>query len=366
MSGSAQCTRWCRQGQPWQGSSFRSTPIRIRPYNDFKTHRNSVDVLSGREAQQPCSSSSSSPERAQDAAARSLALMERLKHTQIDVEHILLALLDQPKGTVPQILAMMSIDTGTLKLKLTDDLSTSPRHARIFSAGAGQVFITMHVQNVFDSAVKEAKRLGDEYVSTEHIFLGILADRKTPSARFLQEAGVTRDGVLETIRKIRAEGYTPETTTGIFSQFSEPAKDTATRALAMLQRYNHTQVDVEHVMLALLEQTDGVVVQILEIIMLDIEALKQYLDQDLRRTPRAAGKNLRSDRVTITPRVQSVFDGALRETSRLGDERISTEHIFLGILAEGSSPSARFLKKPGLTREIVVETLHVIRANTFD
>ena len=72
-----------------------------------------------------------------------------------------------------------------------------------YGGGAGQVFITPRVNRIFDGAFEEARKLNDEYISTEHIFLAILGTRTTPSARYLREAGVTRERVMEAIQNIR-------------------------------------------------------------------------------------------------------------------------------------------------------------------
>src|SRR5574341_827303 len=142
-------------------------------------------------------------ERAQDAAQRALEILQRYGHTQIDTEHIMLALIEQPEGVVPQILETLGADIESIKKKLDEDLRSSPRAAAIYGGGAGQVFITPRVNRVIDGAQEEATRLNDEYISTEHIFLAILTNRSTPSARFLKEAGVTRERVLEVIQGIR-------------------------------------------------------------------------------------------------------------------------------------------------------------------
>ncbi|HEC22803.1 MAG TPA: ATP-dependent Clp protease ATP-binding subunit, partial [Chloroflexi bacterium] len=143
-------------------------------------------------------------ERAQDATSRALEILQRYGHTQIDTEHIMLALLEQPDSVVTRILENLDVDVDLLKQRLDEDLRNSPR-ASVYGGGpgAGQVFITPRVNRVIETAQEEARRLNDEYISTEHIFLAILANRSTPSARFLREAGVTRERVMEVIQQIR-------------------------------------------------------------------------------------------------------------------------------------------------------------------
>lgn len=141
-------------------------------------------------------------ERAQEAAQRAAEIIQRYGHNQIDTEHILLALIEQPQGAVPQILEMLNVDSEMLAERLDYILKTSPK-ASIFGGGAGQIFITPRVKRVMDLANQEASKLNDEYISTEHMFLAILAERNTPSARLLEGAGLTRDRVFDAIRDLR-------------------------------------------------------------------------------------------------------------------------------------------------------------------
>ncbi|MBI5567748.1 MAG: ATP-dependent Clp protease ATP-binding subunit, partial [Chloroflexi bacterium] len=141
-------------------------------------------------------------ERAQDAANRSIEILQRYGHNQVDTEHILLALLEQPDGVVPQILGKLNIDVATMRAKLEEILKQSPK-AAIYGGGTGQVFITPRVKRVLDLAQEEANRLKDEYISTEHIFLAISTERNTSAARLLAENGVTRERINETVKAIR-------------------------------------------------------------------------------------------------------------------------------------------------------------------
>ena len=141
-------------------------------------------------------------ERAQEAAQRAAEIIQRYGHNQIDTEHILLALIEQPQGVIPQILEILKVDSAALTERLDYILRTSPK-ANIFGGGAGQIFITPRVKRIIDLANEEANRLKDEYISTEHIFLAILSERSTPAARLLEGAGVTRERVYDAVQQIR-------------------------------------------------------------------------------------------------------------------------------------------------------------------
>jgi ATP-dependent Clp protease ATP-binding subunit ClpC len=141
-------------------------------------------------------------ERAQDAAQRAAEIIQRYGHNQIDTEHILLALIEQPQGVISQILEKLNIDIDQLAALIDDQLQNSPK-ANIYGGGAGQIFITPRVKRVVDMANEEANRLNDEYISTEHIFLAILSERNTAIARLLSDEGITKDRVNDAIKDIR-------------------------------------------------------------------------------------------------------------------------------------------------------------------
>ncbi len=141
-------------------------------------------------------------ERAQDAANRSIEILQRFGHNQVDTEHILLALLEQPEGVVSQILEKLGVDVSMMRGRLDEVLRHSPK-AAIYGGGAGQVFITPRVKRILELAQEEANRFKDEYISTEHIFLAILNERNTATARILAENGITKDRVNDSVKEIR-------------------------------------------------------------------------------------------------------------------------------------------------------------------
>ena len=141
-------------------------------------------------------------ERAQEAAQRAAEIIQRYGHNQIDSEHILLALIEQPQGVIPQLLEILKVDSTALIDRLDYVLRTSPK-ANIFGGGTGQIFITPRVKRIVDLANQEANRLKDEYISTEHLFLAILSERNTPATRLLEGAGVNKDRVYEAVQQVR-------------------------------------------------------------------------------------------------------------------------------------------------------------------
>ena len=109
-----------------------------------------------------------SQEALHDAQTKAL----RLGHTEVDGEHLLLALLDQPEGLVPRLLERLGADPDALRARLEAELSRRPR-ATGPGAAPGQVFVTQRLARLLDTAEREAARLKDEYVSVEHLLLAL-------------------------------------------------------------------------------------------------------------------------------------------------------------------------------------------------
>ena len=146
-----------------------------------------------------------------------------------------------------------------------------------------------------------------------------------------------------------------------FDRFTERAQEAAQRAADIIQRYGHNQIDTEHILLALIEQPQGVVLQILEILKVDPQILEERLDYILKTSPKASIFGGGAGQIFITPRVKRIIDLANEEASKLKDEYISTEHLFLAILSEKNTPAARLLETTGLTKERVSEAIIQLR-----
>lgn len=144
-------------------------------------------------------------ESAQDAAQRAVDILQRYEQNQIDTEHFLLALLEQPNGIVTEIFEDLDVPIDKLTERL-DYLLKNTTKANIYGGGAGQIFITPNVRRIVDQAYVEAKRMGEEYSSTEHLLLAICNEKGTPVAKILEEYEINRVRVLEWLTKRRGEG----------------------------------------------------------------------------------------------------------------------------------------------------------------
>ena len=147
-----------------------------------------------------------------------------------------------------------------------------------------------------------------------------------------------------------------------FDRFTERAQEAAQRAAEIIQRYGHNMIDTEHILLALIEQPEGAISQILQNLNIQRLPLSDRLDHILRNSQRASIFGDRgAGQVFITPQVKRIVDVANEEANRLKDEFISTEHLFLAILDEKNTPAARLLDTEGVTKDRVYQAIEQIR-----
>lgn len=134
------------------------------------------------------------------ASAQSLAL--RKQHQQVDVEHLLLALVEQEGGLTASILQKANVRPGILKERLERELDRLPRVVVSGGSGSDQVYITARLNRVFVNAEEEAKKYRDEYLSVEHLLLAMVDDRGA-AGKILKELGIDKEKLAKIIQEIR-------------------------------------------------------------------------------------------------------------------------------------------------------------------
>ena len=140
--------------------------------------------------------------KAQEALAKAQETMLQHNHNQLDTEHIMLALLRQQDGLVPQMLGTLGVDVAQLEQGL--EMSLRPRpHVSFGQGGQAQYYLTPRAQRVLELAEKEAVRLKDEYVGTEHLLIAISGIEEGDAYRILREAGIDREKIYQAMVKVR-------------------------------------------------------------------------------------------------------------------------------------------------------------------
>ena len=166
--------------------------------------------------------------KAQEAVQESQSVAEKHEHQAVDVEHLLYALISQSDGIVQPIIKKLGANPAELLKKIDDELKKIPK----VSGGAmGQAFITPRLNQIFTNAFKEAERLKDEYVSTEHLLIAIADEKGGVSSRLLSSAGITKDNIFKVLIDIRGTqrvtDQTPEDKYQALSRYSRDLTDLA-------------------------------------------------------------------------------------------------------------------------------------------
>ncbi len=138
-------------------------------------------------------------EQAQETLARSQELVRSYKHSQWDVEHILLAMLQQPKGLTGDILKKLGVKASEVRSRVEEALAQTPQ----VSYEEATVYTTPRTVNLLENAAAEADRLKDEFIGTEHILIAMAAERDGDASRILSDFGIDQEKLYSALRDIR-------------------------------------------------------------------------------------------------------------------------------------------------------------------
>lgn len=168
-------------------------------------------------------------QKSQEAIAEAQGLAERNGNSNIEPEHLLLALLEQGDGIVPQVLTKLNIAVGAMQQQMRAEIARFPRQ----SGTNTQAQVSARLRTVLLRAHDEMAPFGDEYVSTEHLLLAILDHAGGGAERALKQAGMTRDKLMATLREVRGSqrvtSPNPESTYAALDQYGRNLTDLAKR-----------------------------------------------------------------------------------------------------------------------------------------
>ena len=138
-------------------------------------------------------------EQAQQAIAVSQELVRRYRHSQWDVEHVLLALLEQEDSLTAKIMKELGVADGVVKQQVELVLEKAPK----VTYESAQIYKTPRIARLLESAAAEADRLKDEFVGIEHLLIAIAMEPNGEAARILRSAGVDQEGIYRALRNVR-------------------------------------------------------------------------------------------------------------------------------------------------------------------
>jgi ATP-dependent Clp protease ATP-binding subunit ClpC len=138
-------------------------------------------------------------EKAKEALDASQELVRTYKHNQWDVEHILMALLQQEQGLVLDLFKLLGVNIETVRQQVGAALEKMPKVAY----EAGQIYATPRIQDLLQGAEAEAKRLKDEFIGTEHLLIAMASARTGEAASILRSAGIDQEKIYRAYKDIR-------------------------------------------------------------------------------------------------------------------------------------------------------------------
>jgi ATP-dependent Clp protease ATP-binding subunit ClpB len=137
--------------------------------------------------------------KSQEALQAAVEIAGNYGNNQIEPEHLLAALIQDPEGVATSVLRKLGVNIEQLRIRVTGALETLPK---VTGAQGANQFPSNNLNKLFDNARKEAEALKDEYVSTEHLLIALL-DGNTSSSKLLKDQGVTKHSVLSALQSVR-------------------------------------------------------------------------------------------------------------------------------------------------------------------
>jgi ATP-dependent Clp protease ATP-binding subunit ClpB len=168
-------------------------------------------------------------ERSQDALQYAHELAQSHNNSQIETEHLLLALLEQKESLTEIILSQMGVNVSSLKEKLKDEISLLPK--MYATEQAQQIYLSPALGNVLAQAEKEAMALKDEYISVEHFLIAIAEAKDTKVGKMLSDLKISKDVIYQALTKIRGSqrvtDQTPESKYQVLEKYSRDLTELA-------------------------------------------------------------------------------------------------------------------------------------------
>jgi len=135
--------------------------------------------------------------RGQEAVQEAITLAEKGQNQQVEPEHLLAAMMAQAEGVVRPILGKIGANAQTILTEVEAAIAKFPK------VSGGQQYFSSRTNTIFQDAQKEAEKMQDEYLSTEHLLIVIAAEKEGDAGRILRSNGITRDDLVKVITDMR-------------------------------------------------------------------------------------------------------------------------------------------------------------------
>lgn len=307
-------------------------------------------------------------ERARTAITLAQEEAQRFNHNYIGTEHILLGLVREGEGLAARVLWEMGVELTKIRSSVEFIIGRGEHQVM------GEIGLTPRAKKVIELAVDEARRLGHQYVGTEHLLLGLIREGEGIGAGVLESLGISLERVRRVVIKVLGASDSPSRPqepvdpltervqrergsygsaqdpspgpTHQFDRFTERARGVLTRAQEEAQRLAQNWIGPEHLLLGLTREDGGVAAKVLSNMGVELTKVRSAVESIVGR-----GERQVMGEIGLTPRAKKVIQLSVDEGRRLGHHYVGTEHLLLGLLREGESVAAGVLESLGVTLE---------------
>jgi ATP-dependent Clp protease ATP-binding subunit ClpA len=318
-------------------------------------------------------------ERARKVLSLAQEEAQRFKHNYIGTEHLLLGLIREGEGVGAKVLRDLGVELHRAQSTVEFIIGRGDRIV------LGEIGLTPRAKKVIEYAVDEARRLNHQYIGTEHLLLGLLREGEGIAAGVLESLGVNLEqarrqtlavlgggqGGVQEPRPEEAEGSeipdqdkdrainleplqdgddrpleaTPGKT-GRFDKFSVRARRVMESAQQEAQRFQHSYIGTEHILLGLVRENKGIAAHVLLNLGVERDKVRSAVESIIGR-----GDRIVLGEIGLTPIAKRVIELAVDEARRMNHSYIGTEHLLLGLVREGKGIAAGVLESLGVTLE---------------
>ncbi len=286
---------------------------------------------------------------------------QRFQHNYIGTEHILIGLVREDKGVAAHVLKNLGADLQKLRTALE---TLKGRGDRIV---LGEIGLTPDAKKTIDLSVDEAHRLHHHYIGTEHILLALTRQPNSTAGSMLLQTHISLDDIYAATSQVlnQSPAKTPpaqeqndprpeESTTpplpprDRFDKFTEHARRVLNYSQEEAQRFQHSYIGTEHLLLGLVREEEGVGAKVLAQLGIELDKVRRAVEFIIGR-----GDRIVLGEIGLTPRAKKVIELAVDEARRLNHHYIGSEHILLGLIREGEGIASGVLESLGARLENV-------------
>jgi ATP-dependent Clp protease ATP-binding subunit ClpA len=323
-------------------------------------------------------------ERVRKVLAISREEASALGHDYVGTEHLVLALIAEGEGVAIAALRELGIDLDAVGIRIHETVKRGRPQP------GSDLPYTSRAKKVLEFAMTEARELSHSYVGTEHLLLGILREEKGIGAQVLNDAGVELDAARDEVvrllgtevsgaqREVRSQPTRPErrlwaNTTAAFVDASggesspgnarrlrslppadwstERARTVIGRARAEAANRRSRHIEPEHLLIALLQEQEGMASTILQQLAVDRVALARAAAGAIEETL-ATDESFELD-IAYSDSAEAALRHSFHEARLTRDRRVGTDHVLLGLVLEENTPAGRVLAEAGLTADAI-------------